>query len=215
MTNNPAPAARVADDRATSGQPLYETFLDDSTRILFRLIRPDDKAMLIDAFERLSDRSRHQRFFTHLESLSRDQLRYLTEVDHENHSAWVAIDASGDKQRGVAVGRWIRLPHEPEVAEFAVTVVDEFHRRGLGRTLLYLCARTALAKGIRTFKAWVLAENTATLAMLERVGSLQKRWAAGVLEVTVPLSEAARHTDLVPLELTELGTGAPLKTELQ
>jgi RimJ/RimL family protein N-acetyltransferase len=179
----------------------FTAVLEDGTRLLFRLIRPDDKEMLLEGFEQLSERSRYERFFTYLETLSETQLRYLTEVDHENHSAWLAIAMEEERPRGVGVGRWIRMRDEPEVAEVAITVIDEFQRRGIGRTLLYLCATSALSKGVHAFRAWILSDNRATLHMLERAGAERGRWEAGVLEVTVPLAEAVQRSDLVPLKL--------------
>jgi GNAT superfamily N-acetyltransferase len=179
----------------------YTAVLDSGIRVLFRLIRPDDKEMLVEGFRQLSDHSRYERFFTHLEVLSEEQQRYLTEVDHENHSAWLAIALDGERDRGVGVGRWIRIANEPDIAEVAVTVIDEFHRQGIGRTLLYLCAKSALSKGVRAFRAWVLFDNKATLRMLERAGAARGRWESGVFEVTVPLEEAAQRSDLVPLKL--------------
>jgi GNAT superfamily N-acetyltransferase len=113
-----------------------------------------------------------------------------------------ALNDTGAGEAGVGVGRWVRLTGDPEVAEIAITVVDDFHRKGLGRTLLYLCATTASAKGIRTFKAWVLGENTKTLRMLAQVGAAQKKWEGGVMEATLPVHELVARPDLVPLPLT-------------
>lgn len=188
----------------SEGSLQYEATLEDGRPLLFRLIRPDDKDILLAGFQRLSDHSRYERFFTHLESLSAEQLRYLTEVDHQNHSAWIAVAENELSPVGAGVGRWVRLKDDPECAEVAVTVVDDFQRRGLGRTLLYLCATSALEHGISAFRAWVLGSNHATLTMLERIGANRGRWEAGVFEVTVPLPETVERTDLVPLELKPL-----------
>ncbi len=175
----------------------YEATLADGTSVLLRPIRPDDKEMLRRGFERLSDRSRYERFFTHLKRLTEDQLRYLTEVDHHNHSAWIAISLSDDPPDGIGVVRWVRLREQPEVAEVAVTVVDEFHNRGLGRILLYIAGRDARSKGVASFRAWVLGDNHATLHMLEQMGAARGKWQDGVLEVTVVLDDSIDRADLV------------------
>ena len=194
---------RGAETRAHNAYAIrvFRAALDDGTPLLFRLIQPSDKGLLLEAFQRLSDQSRYLRFFRHLSHLSEQQLRYLTEVDHHNHSAWIAITETVPA-RGVGVARWIRLPEDETTAEVAVTVVDEFQRRGVGRTLLYLAATTAFDKGVRYFHAWVLAENRATLQMLESLSPVRRAWEQGVLELTVPLEVAVREgRDLVPLEL--------------
>ena len=180
----------------------YESFLDDGTRLIFRQIRPSDKEMLARGFADLSDRSRYERFFSNLKHLSHTQLRYLTEVDHQNHSAWVAIAEEPAGRRGVGVARWVRTPGKPDVAEVAVTVIDDYHRRGIGRTLLYIAAVSARSRGIGAFRAVVLSKNRATNRMLESMGAQMGAWESGVTEVTVPL----RHT---------LATIAPARLSLK
>jgi GNAT superfamily N-acetyltransferase len=179
----------------------YEVLLKDGTRVVLRPIRPDDKEMLADAFTRLSDRSRYERFFTHLKRLTQEQLRYLTEVDQLTHAAWVAVAVDDGEAQGIGVVRWIRLHDDPEVAEVAVTVVDEFQGKGVGRTLIYVAAQDARSKGVKAFRAWVRGENRATLHMLETMAAAAGRWEDGVLEITVPLEGAESRDDLVPLEL--------------
>src|SRR5680860_710762 len=61
----------------------YQSTLEDGTTLVIRPIRPEDKPLLLDGFNRLSERSRYFRFFTKLPTLSDNQLHYLTEVDHK------------------------------------------------------------------------------------------------------------------------------------
>src|SRR5688500_7802015 len=114
----------------------FESRLEDGTRILFRRIRPDDKARLQTGMKYLSPESRFRRFFHHVDHLSDAQLRYLTEVDFKDHFAWLAVLPDLPGEPGVGVGRWIRTKDDPAVAEGAVTVVDQFQNRGLGKTFL-------------------------------------------------------------------------------
>ena len=66
--------------------------LADGARLRVRPIVPADREPLADAFDRLSDRSRHQRFLAPKPRLSARELDYLTDVDHVTHEALVAID---------------------------------------------------------------------------------------------------------------------------
>ena len=173
--------------------------LRDGTRVRFRPVGPQDKERLRLGFERLSPRSRYQRFFRHIDHLSEAQLRYLTEVDGVDHVAWIALLEDEPGHPGVGVARWIRLRGEPDVAEAAVTVVDEWHDRGLGTALLQILAGSAASAGVRAFRAWVLGDNRPMLGLLEDLGATRGRWESGVWEVEVEL----------PTEAEELRKAAP------
>lgn len=182
--------------------------LADGTALLVRPIEPTDKELLERGFERLSPASRYRRFFHHVDHLSRAQLEYLTEVDGRDHNAFVCV-LRDDPAVGVGVARWVRLPDEPDVAEGAVTVVDEFHSRGVGKTLLYVVARDAIAKGIRAFRAWIVGENTPILNILLELGAVPGKWEHGTMEVRLPLPASVEELDATaaPFVLREVASG--------
>jgi len=66
--------------------------LRDGTRVLVRPIESDDKVLVLEGFERLSEKSRYRRFLAPMPELSDSMLRYLTEVDHRDHEALVALE---------------------------------------------------------------------------------------------------------------------------
>lgn len=136
-------------------QPLRLS-LRDGAPVLLRPLRAEDQHYLAEGLERLSAGTRLSRFFTPIAHLSEQQLAYLSGVDQEHHVAWGAMAATGE---GLGVGRYARLASEPEVAEIAVTVVDEAQRRGLGSLLLGILYLSAQAHGVRSFRAIVLPEN--------------------------------------------------------
>jgi len=140
----------------TSSQP-DTVRLRDGREVLVGRLTPADAPLVADAFERLSDESRRLRFLGPKAKLSASELRYLTEVDGHRHEALSAIDpVSG---RGVAIGRFVRDPDDPERAEVAITVADDWQRRGLGKLLLSRLAARAREEGIRKFTALVSTEN--------------------------------------------------------
>jgi adenylate cyclase len=205
---------RVAKDLAAvvaaAASGSVETTLENGPRLLFRHIRPEDKPRLREGMRRLTPETRYRRFFRHIDHLSERQLVYLTEVDFENHFAWLVTLPDEPREPAVAVGRWVRLDAEPDVAEGAVTVADEFHGRGIGKTLLWLLAHSAIEHDVRAFRAWTLGENEPMLGMLRDLGAKPGKWEAGVMEVTVPLPE--RIEDLAetpaPLVLRAAAQGA-------
>ena len=186
---------------------VFETFLGER-RLLFRPIAADGKKRIRDGLERLSPESRYRRFFRHIDHLSEKELRYLTEVDFVDHVAWIVTLPDEAGEPGIAVGRWIRVSDEPEVAEAAVTVIDDYQGNGIGKTLLWLLARSAAAHGIRSFRAWVLGENRAVLGVLAELGAKGK-WESGVFVVDVPIPEnlGDLHDSAAPLVLHAVATG--------
>jgi GNAT superfamily N-acetyltransferase len=157
--------------------------------VLLRPIRPDDKRRLEAGFQRLSPESRYRRFMAPVSSLGGEQLRHLTEIDYKTHFAWVAV-RQGDPDDGLGVARFIRLKDEPEVAEAAVTVVDDWQGKGLGTLLLALLAGTAYALGVRRFRAYVLEENRPIRELLEQFGANAVYDSPGVLRMDIPLDPA-------------------------
>ena len=145
--------------------------LGDGARIRVRPIRAEDKPQLVRGFERLGPDSVYKRFLSPLTELRPMDLVYLTEVDHHDHEALIAFDeGSGDP---IAVARYVRSPADPARAEFAVTVVDAWQRRGVGTELLRQLSRRAQEEGVSTFTALILAENHEMLGLLEKLGSFR------------------------------------------
>src|SRR5688572_26301734 len=143
--------------------------LRDGATVLIRPIQPADEALLRRAWERLSPESRYRRFLSPMRRLSASQLRYLTDVDHHDHEALIAVDASSGE--GLGVARYVRT--EPGTAEFAVTVVDDCQGRGLGSALLELLTGRARDEGISRFGALLLASNEEMLELLRRLGPVR------------------------------------------
>jgi len=63
---------------------------------------------------------------------------------------------------------------EGDTAEVAIVVQDYWQGKGLGTTLLNEILRAGEAKGIRRFRAYVLADNHRMLAMLSRLTDVQQ-----------------------------------------
>ncbi len=144
------------------------TTLHDGVRVTLRPIAPDDRGRLLAGFERLSEESRYRRFFASKTKLSEAELDYFVDVEHKDHEAIIAIEPSSGEMLGVA--RYIRSSDDLEVAEVAMTVVDDWQGRGLGRALTDDLAARARREGVRRFSATVLSENRRALALFDDVG---------------------------------------------
>ncbi len=185
-----------------------EALLKDNTQVFFRLLRPDDKEELKANFQRLSIDSRFCRFLTTLSNLSEKQLKYLTEIDNVNHLAFCAIESSvagesgtgpechmhvddensHESERGMGLARYVRVKDEPDAAEFAIAIIDEYHGRGLGTVMLDLLIKAAYGNDIQRFIGYVLERNTAMRKLLERIGATSRRDEGDVLRYEFTLT---------------------------
>jgi RimJ/RimL family protein N-acetyltransferase len=187
--------ARASSRPAGGLTPLYvaartsEVFLKDGSRVLIRPVVPSDRVRIAREFERLSPQSRYRRFFSPMKTMSASLLDYLTSVDYVDHFAWAALSAEpgpDGEPLGLGVARYIRLD-DPEAAEMAVTVVDDWQGKGLGRILLDALVLEALENGINRLEGDVLVENRPMQEMLRRTGATFRPEDPGVLRFSIDL----------------------------
>jgi RimJ/RimL family protein N-acetyltransferase len=143
--------------------------LHDGSSVMINPVRSADAPLLADGFERLSARSRMTRFLSPKKQLSARELRYFTDVDHHDHEALGAVSVADG--RGVGVARYVRDADDPQAAEIAVTIVDEWQGRGMGTLLLTRLTRRARQEGITRFTALVADGNEPVMRLLRRVSS--------------------------------------------
>ena len=165
-----------------------EIRLRDGTTVLIRLLNQYDKEELKIGFDKLSTKSKYCRFFVPISSLSNSQLKHLTEIDNKNHLALCAYIVGQDGMFGIGVARYIRIEDEPEVAEFALTIIDAYQGQGLGSELLNLLIHSARKNGIRKFIGYMLAENSSMLKILKHLGAQIRREDGPIQRVDLILS---------------------------
>ena len=151
-----------------------------------RPVTANDKELLERAFERLSAESRQRRFLSPKQQLTRRDLVYLTEVEHVQHVALVAIEESGGQAVGVA--RFVRDADQPAKAEAAVAVVDDRQGEGIGTLLLEQLDARARELGVSCFVAEVLPTNRRRMERLfGQIGTVRSRRVYGAVQLDVEL----------------------------
>jgi RimJ/RimL family protein N-acetyltransferase len=143
----------------------HDVVWPDETRCHVRPIRSDDAERLAAFHGRLSARSAYLRFFTIHPELSAEEIERFTHVDYDDRLALV-VEFDGAL---IAVGRYDRVPDSSE-AEVAFVVSDEFQHHGIATLLLDDLALAALQRGITTFTASTLAENSPMLRVFSHSG---------------------------------------------
>ena len=174
---------------AAEGSPAV---LRDGSKVLIRPVRGADAPLLADGFARLSARSRQMRFLTPKTTLSAAELRYFTEVDHHDHEALGALSPADG--RGVGIARYIRDHDDPQAAEIAVTIVDDWQGRGLGTTLLAQLSDRARQAGVCRFTAQVATDNEVMAGLLRNMGGCLVGRGPGTVEYEIALSPAEQDS---------------------
>lgn len=139
--------------------------LRDGTLVTLRPVGPDDGPVLADGLARLSPQSRYLRFHGAKDRLSASELAYLTHVDHRHHEAVLAF-VDGEL---AGVGR-AATGDDPQVADLALVVGEDFRRRGLARLLAERAISAVAAGGVRVVRADILATNRAARRLVEALG---------------------------------------------
>ena len=160
--------------------------LRDGSMVWIRQVQAADAPLLADGFARLSADSRSTRCLGAKKELSPAELRYLTDVDHHDHEALGALERPGGP--GVGIARYIRHPGNPQAAEIAVTVVDDWQGRGLGTELVRQLSDCAWRAGIRRFTAMATAGNVAAVMLLRTMRARPVRRGAGAVEYEIALA---------------------------
>jgi GNAT superfamily N-acetyltransferase len=172
--------------------------LRDGSRVRIRQWSPSDRELLVGGFYRLSPTSSYRRFLSASPVLTGQVVHALTDIDHRDHEAIVALDEHG--KEGLGIAHYDRSLERPDVAEVALTVIDDWQGRGLGTLLLEVISARARQEGINTVTALMLAENRRMRDLLNRLGPVR------VIDVerdTVEVEVAISYAGVAP-ELREL-----------
>jgi len=154
---------------------IEEVGLHDGRSVLVRPVLPTDAAMHRAFVRSMSTSTRLYRFHGGVADLPDNVLRYLTEVDYVDHLALLGEVDDGHGGRQVAEARWVRRVDEPDHADFAIAVADDYQLSGLGNRLLDLLQRSAAAKGIGRLCGHVLRDNRRMIGWLETRGWTTER----------------------------------------
>jgi acetyltransferase len=184
--------------------------LADGTQATLRQIRPEDEPALTALYERLSPQTAYQRFFTVMRRLPPDWVHILANVDYDRRMAIVALGPDGDL---IGVARYI-YDERAQEAEIAIVIEDRWQGRRLGTRLLGELVGYAEARGIRRFRAYVLADNLRMFKLIGRVTTiLERKLDSGVvslllapLEPRPPAGESTGGSTPSPRDSPALGT---------
>lgn len=199
----PAPATEPQREAPSGGTGTpapcsEEVTLRDGTRAWVRPLLRSDREMHATAYQQLSDTAKYHRFLVPVPELTEDLLvRLVDEVDQVDHVAYYLFVA--DSPLPIGIGRIVRDPEQPDVADIAVTVHDDYQGRGVASALLTVLIAQRPA-GVTRLQTIVAPGNHASLAMLRRLGPTRLDHGREATEVRVDLvgDGPTRLDDLAP-----------------
>ena len=142
--------------RPTEGAWVEE--LHDGTQVTIRALHAHDVELERRFIETLSPESRRYRFLETMTSPSEALLAQLTTLDPLTDVAFLALLGTGSDQREIGVARLSAAPGAPD-CEFAVTVTDDWQRKGLGTALMGHLINVARARGLHAMHSSDSSDN--------------------------------------------------------
>ncbi len=160
--------------------------LPDGSAVEIRALAEDDRAGMLAAVDRMSERSLYQRFFAFKRCLTEREIEFYVDIDFTGHVALVAVLEEDGQPLIVGGGRYIVV--RPGRAEVAIAVDDAHQGRGIGGLLLHHLAVLARRAGIRELVADILPENRAMMKLCKESGlGMKASYEPGTCHVTLQL----------------------------
>jgi acetyltransferase len=143
--------------------------LPDGTNVSIRPIRPEDATMEQSFVKDLSAESKYFRFMHSLEQLTPLMLARLTQIDYDREMALIAVIGDGTPEACmIGVVRYSMNP-DRHSCEFALTIGDDYQRKGIGRYLMKRLMTVARDRGVDVIEGEVLSTNAKMINLMERL----------------------------------------------
>jgi GNAT superfamily N-acetyltransferase len=160
--------------------------LRDGRLVTIRALSPQDRSAMLSAVGRVSSQSLYRRFFGPKRAFTEEETDFFINVDFVTHVALVAVVDEGGNETIIGAGRYIVA--EPNKAELAFAVIDDYQGQGIGTALLHHLVSIARKTGLRRLVADVLAENAPMLTLFQKSGfTFKKGGDAGVVHAVLEL----------------------------
>jgi GNAT superfamily N-acetyltransferase len=143
--------------------------LPGGERVTIRVVRPRDAGALQAYFRGLSSESRYRRFLGALAELNAKQLTRLTEMNGPDELALLAFAKVADTSCLIGEAVLVSIPGSAR-SEFALSVADAWHRRGVGAAPLADLECRARMRGARYLYGDVLRTNIAMKNLARKAG---------------------------------------------
>lgn len=160
--------------------------------LLVRFGTPNDLPLLDDLSTRLSPETRWLRWFI---PISAEGVAHLWRLIFEADPTQTIIVAETTEPQPhlIAVAQLARSRTQPDSAEFAIVVRDDYQREGVGTRLAHVLGRLAQTRGLRRLTATALIENRGVVQLLRKLDLAYRTTRRdGATEITIELPRQRR-----------------------
>ena len=151
-----------------------ETVMSDGRPVCLRTIRPSDEGRIREGIMEMSDRSRYLRFFSAFREPPANVVKRLSAVDGHDHIGWGAILLDGDSYPPIGAAHAIRLENDPQTAELAIALLDDYHGLGLARMLIAALLLDCANEQLSHLEMQILSENRSAANLVTELGAKRK-----------------------------------------
>lgn len=174
----------------------------DGTPVMLRPIRPGDEERVQQAYARLlSAESRYNRFWQKSGQMSPELAARLTDTDDTDHVAWFALKPEDEEFPGYGGASFWRQADQPDQAEIAFTIGDDWQRHGFASLLFSILWFDGWRTGLKRFAGFCRLENEPMRAFWRAMGG-EETLTPNQCELRFPLIAPEEFVHLAPYEMT-------------
>jgi hypothetical protein len=171
--------------------PAFKYVLEDQTPVLVRPLRPEDAPRLRAGYSLLSQLARRRHNFAEQGGLEEARIQALFSADGTQASAWGAANMKKPDEPGIGIARYVRVNGDPEAADVAIVIGDNYQGRGAGFVLQACLHITASRNGISTFYYDVPSDYERVIEHLKLMGGTHSGRADNIDRLTMPVYRRA------------------------
>ncbi|HEU5100014.1 MAG TPA: GNAT family N-acetyltransferase [Roseiflexaceae bacterium] len=166
----------------------------DRRDVTIRHIAPKDAALLVDLYKRLSRETLRLRFLSPQPERP-DEIVWAEAMRQANinplvEAALIGVVSEDSLEYAVGVAQLAREGVHATTAEVAIVLRDDYQGMGLGTQLFDLLLQVALVRGLKSLRAYTLAENTAMRQLVRRSGlPFTQATSYGETTITIALAD--------------------------
>ena len=148
--------------------------LKDGTIVYLRQISSVDASSIFEIYDNMSEDSLHLRFNSAVLPSVYKQMAEKTAVSiEENGFGLLAYVIDGTTESGIRpLGLAYYVSNGDETPEFALSIIDDFQGKGLGKGLLNVLFTRAQKAGVAFLEAYVLSHNVGMRMLIHRSGKI-------------------------------------------